>query len=842
MAKWMKRLGTVLFVLFLGISAAWVAAVRWVLATWAHLSMEELVYQLTASIEGTNSDIIVQGVLWIGIPLLIALVAAVLIVRIRNARCKKITCAVLAIIAVAGDIAASAVAWTRLDAQEYLENQSAGSTFIEDHYVDPETVALQFPAQKRNLIYIYLESMKMTYADFASGGGMAQNVIPELTQLALDNECFAGGSGQLNGGYVMPGTSWTMGGMFGQSSGLPLKTNITDVSNGGMATQKDFFPGLTNLGDILNKAGYKQVLMVGSDGNFAGRKRYFVEHGDYEIQDYNYALETGRIPSGYYVWWGHEDEKLFSFAKEELETLAAQDQPFNLTMLTVNTHFEDGYICDLCGQEFGDNQYANVMACSSRQVAEFVQWIQQQDFYENTTIVLSGDHLTMDSDFCNDVSDSYDRRVYTAYINPAAEASGGARTYTTLDNFPTTLAALGVEIDGDRLGLGTNLFSSRETLAEEYGVGELSSELAKRSEFVENMSNVSVDDFEIGFQVNAFEDGRVTVVPNGKNKADVVIHDLGDQDDAKKVTVEISDENGGNVQTVQAKMQKDRTYKARINLKAYDRGYGRLKVIVQPYEGESYTKYSYTGQLILSADFTQYLANLSLLKDQGGYAFLVAARDDASSAITPEMQQELYDLGFTTNLAEQFRSGYIAIYNDGEISEQCAHEKLYASGELADGASYAVISAGRDEGNMASIQIDNVEHSVNERGLSIAVYDCVKGRIVNCAHFDTFQSPTSATLTAQEDGTYELAVDAHGVDWWYYYPTKVRVWDAAHKNTPQEYTLERSDDGYYVAQLDLAGMNPKKCQLAVYLYFGDNDPHLQLQATLDQLPPRGEEE
>ena len=70
-------------------------------------------------------------------------------------------------------------------------------------------------------------------------------------------------------------------------------------------------------------------------------------------------------------------------------SLASQDQPFNLSLLTADTHFEDGYVCELCGTEYGDNQYANVLACSSNQVSEFVSWIQQQDFYDNTTIVIS---------------------------------------------------------------------------------------------------------------------------------------------------------------------------------------------------------------------------------------------------------------------------------------------------------------------------------------------------------------------------------------------------------------------------------------------------------------------
>lgn len=72
-----------------------------------------------------------------------------------------------------------------------------------------------------------------------------------------------------------------------------------------------------------------------------------MEHGNFDIKDYNYAVEAGWIPADYRVWWGYEDEKLFSFAKEELLNLSQSGEPFNLTMLTVDTHFEDGWVCEL---------------------------------------------------------------------------------------------------------------------------------------------------------------------------------------------------------------------------------------------------------------------------------------------------------------------------------------------------------------------------------------------------------------------------------------------------------------------------------------------------------------
>ena len=126
------------------------------------------------------------------------------------------------------------------------------------------------------------------------------------------------------------------------------------------------------------------------------------------------------------------------------------------------------------------------MRCSSRMIYEFIEWIQEQPFYENTTIVLCGDHLTMDPDFMQDVDENYLRTVYNCIINPAVEpVQEKNREFGTFDMFPTTLAAMGVEIQGDRLGLGTNLFSDKQTLCEMYGFETLDWELQKRSEFYE---------------------------------------------------------------------------------------------------------------------------------------------------------------------------------------------------------------------------------------------------------------------------------------------------------------------------------------------------------------------
>lgn len=463
---------------------------RWMFHTWTNLSMDELVYHLTAPLEGTNTDMIKDYCEKCVVPTVIFLCVIVIVyVQKKNKAVfiRRITAAgfVGAVVIIGGTVG---ITWKKLDADDYVKGQSTYSTFVDNNYVDPADVNIKFPEQKKNLIYIFLESMEMTYADEKAGGAFDKNVIPELTKLAKQNEDFSGDSNELNGGIPMPGTTWTMGAMFGQTSGLPLNISIDDNA---MDTQKSFFPGIITLGDILQKEGYSQTLLIGSDATFGGRKLYFTDHGQYDIIDYEYAVKNKMIPEDYKVWWGYEDEKLFGFAKERLLELSRQDEPFNLTMLTVDTHFEDGYVCERCSDTFGDNQYANVMACSSKQVKEFVDWIQKQDFADDTTIVISGDHLTMDSDFCDDVEKSYQRKVYTTYINSSAQKeTENKRTYTTFDAFPTTLAALGADIEGDRLGLGTNLYSSTQTLSERYGIQKEKTELKKKSKLMNKLSKI----------------------------------------------------------------------------------------------------------------------------------------------------------------------------------------------------------------------------------------------------------------------------------------------------------------------------------------------------------------
>lgn len=511
-SKWILPL---LIFLLLGFSFFLYFSLQYLLGNWEELTVEEILYHIKSPMGGASESLVRIFILSVLLPALgISLFLIFLYILLQSKNFEGILslkskghflsfhlphffnwkkvylwfCFFLALFFFSLTLID---AWDSISLGSYLSSQLHSSKFIEENYVDPKGIELHFPEKKRNLIYIYMESTELTFMDEAHGGAFPDNLLPEMTALSKEGEDFSGEGDSRNGGIALPGATWTMGAIFAQSTGLPLKISIEQNS---MDSQKAFFPSVTAIQDILKEEGYTQKFLLGSVGYFGGRELYMKDHGDVKVEDFSYWKRKNKFPKDYWVNWGFEDEKLYSYAREELSNLAKEDKPFNLTLLTVDTHFPDGYVCRLCQNNYPDNQYANVYRCASRQVTDFVNWIKKQDFYENTTIVISGDHPTMDRDFCDHVPKSYQRKVYTVFLNAAAKRKErNKREYATFDYFPTTLAAMGVEIPGNRLGLGTDLFSGESTLTEKFGKKEEKKELEERSDFMIKLGNIDKD-------------------------------------------------------------------------------------------------------------------------------------------------------------------------------------------------------------------------------------------------------------------------------------------------------------------------------------------------------------
>ena len=404
---------------------------------------------------------------------------------------KRIVCLILALVILVGGCAYGI---NQFQLMTLYDAYLSASTYIEDNFADPNTTPMTFPEQKRNLIHIYLESMENTFFSKEFGGYFEENLMPDLAQLTQEGYNFS----HLDKGFGGPprstGGNWSVASFVNQGTGLPMKVPTERNSYG---SENNFLPGATALGDILKEQGYAQSVMFGADGTFGGLKFYFESHGDFKVLDINGVKAEGWLPDYYNVWWGYEDDKLYEFAKTEITRLYETGKPFHFVMETADTHAPEGYLSENAEKKF-DTQYANCIYYSQAEAVKFVRWIQSQPFYENTTIVLIGDHLSMSKSFCGPINDAgYYRTCYNLILNPAENIGEipasrlQNRDWALFDMFPTLLASIGVEIEGNRLGIGTNLFSGEKTLFERDGVRFVNNELGYLSKFYNE--NILVD-------------------------------------------------------------------------------------------------------------------------------------------------------------------------------------------------------------------------------------------------------------------------------------------------------------------------------------------------------------
>lgn len=499
-------IGTLIYIVFwLTCIAAY--TVHYLSDTIQITSFTQVIYTLTAGTEGAEGTVgsAVLGFFqsyWIVLIIGTAIFAYYIYLCIQKKKSQKagipffkepktqrvFYCSVLGAAVIVSTLFASQLyqGWQVLGVGDYLENSNRESTIYDENFIEPDSVNITFPQKKKNLIHIVVESLESSFTSKEKGGGYDQDLIPGLYELAKEGTDFtAPGTNELNGALVTANSGWTVAGLVAMSSAVPLNVGNGDF-NRNFNNKDKFMPHLISMGDILEDHGYSNYFMCGSDASFAGRRNYYQQHGDYEILDHRQAMKEKAIPEGYSVWWGFEDKKLFDWAEKKLGEISKKDEPFNFTVLTADTHFPEGYPCDLCKDEF-DSQYENVVACTDRQVTEFVRWIQKQDFYEDTTIVISGDHYSMDGSVAKTTGADYDRRAFAMVLNGPEYTLNKTREFCTLDLYPTIMEALGIQIEGHRLGLGTSLYSDVETLIEKMGELALNAELVAESSYYKNV-------------------------------------------------------------------------------------------------------------------------------------------------------------------------------------------------------------------------------------------------------------------------------------------------------------------------------------------------------------------
>ncbi len=355
----------------------------------------------------------------------------------------------------------------------YLINSTKPySLYYENNYIYPLDDNIGFP-RKNNLIIIYLESIEKAHYKKE----VFDNVItPNIARMSRENLSFTG--------YKQVfGTGWTIGSIFSSYCGVPLDVVIGDSNMYGRF--KSFFSNIKCLPEILKDNGYRTCYMQGAGLGFAGKKKFFSQHGIDEMYGKDEFFERGDFREEYRGDWGVNDRALFAYAKEKLKVFSKGEGPFFFSVLTVDTHTPDGFVDPECENKF-DKQLKNSVACVDCLLGEFMEWMEKQDFYKDTTIVILGDHLSMPCMLTEELKQDSDREVVNIFINPLKTTERTNRSFCMFDLMPTIIESMGGEIKGGRLGLGTSLFCGKKTLIERDKRCEFDKKIYEKSRLYES--------------------------------------------------------------------------------------------------------------------------------------------------------------------------------------------------------------------------------------------------------------------------------------------------------------------------------------------------------------------
>ncbi|MGP9724596.1 LTA synthase family protein [Corynebacterium sp. AOP40-9SA-29] len=453
---------------------------------WGPISVDQMLMNLVATdTDGGGGSLVITGVLAFGVlPVLITLGVGffhyrhVRKVRTRSARTSAdeaeddstrvrtlgprwVTRTVSAVMVTAVVVVGSTAFSSSVHVGEYIKAVNSEYT-IDQYYTAPQVESAE---GKRNLVTIYLESGEETLSDTTLFE--KDPYIPLKDATSQDD-----GWQSVDDFQQYEGGGWTMSGLASTQCGIPLKGNGIVTGKSGLNSLGgdlgDYLGGLTCSGDIFADEGYKNVFMGGANGSFAAKDQFLSDHGYDELYDLNYWRAQGEPDNQFRDDWGLSDNRLMANAKDKVDELHAESeetgQPFNLSMLTVDTH-EPVHIYDYCNVDT-EEELISAYQCSMEQVAGFVDHMEAQGYLDDTAVVIMGDHLKhmgSSNAFGDELGDNPNRTIFNRVWVPGDDkfTSTMRNGVDQVNMMPTILEAAGIRLQGREAGLGVSAFSDK---------------------------------------------------------------------------------------------------------------------------------------------------------------------------------------------------------------------------------------------------------------------------------------------------------------------------------------------------------------------------------------------
>lgn len=289
----------------------------------------------------------------------------------------------------------------KADSQEAISNLNQTFQFGSYTYKDDLRIN-SIPDTPKNLVLIYLESVESGYLN----KDLFPGITPNLNRLSKESEFYPNF-------YQAPGTGWTIAGIHSSQCGLPLMYGLGGNSSLTQITDSK----MSCLGDILKKAGYYQTYIGGADHSFAGKGTFLKQHGYDEVVGKHELFSND--PTLNLHWWGVRDIDTIEYAKKKYLSLSKSEKPFNLTLLTLDTHHPNGLPDPRC-KDFILNKkgidLVDSVECTDHIIGEFVEFINSLPNADQTLIVILPDHLAMRTTTSEKLKEEK-RKLFAMFLN-----------------------------------------------------------------------------------------------------------------------------------------------------------------------------------------------------------------------------------------------------------------------------------------------------------------------------------------------------------------------------------------------------------------------------------------
>lgn len=353
---------------------------------------------------------------------------------------------------------------SQVRAQASANDMKDVEDYVNAHYAAPNDDMFGL-AKGRNVIYIHLESTQQFLIDYKlkDANGVEHEVTPFLNSLFHSNETFSFDNffHQVKAGKTSDAETLMDNSLFGLNQGA-LMTQL-----GGQNT----FESAPN---ILNQAaGYSSAVFHGNAGNFWNRNETYKRWGYQNFFDATY-YDVNEDNSFQY---GLHDKPFFQQSVQYLEHL---QQPFYSKFIAVSNHFpysafngDEGGFPQATTSDETINGYFATANYLDKSVEEFFNYLKASGLYQNSVIVLYGDHYGISTSRNKNLAElvGKDKATWSGYddasmqrvpyiIHVPGQTKGGINhTYGgQVDALPTLLHLLGVDTK-NYIQLGQDLFS-----------------------------------------------------------------------------------------------------------------------------------------------------------------------------------------------------------------------------------------------------------------------------------------------------------------------------------------------------------------------------------------------